>query len=56
MPIAIIELILKIVLEAIQGQPPEVKAKLWMMYLEDVEKWRNFWAKFDLKNRLEGEK
>jgi len=45
MPIAIIELVLQIVLEAIKGQPPEVKAELWKMYVEDIKAWREFWSK-----------
>lgn len=33
----------------IEGQPPEVKAELWKMHLEDVKAWREFWAKFKPK-------
>lgn len=46
MPVVVIELLLKIILEAIQGQPPEVKAELWRMHLEDVKAWREFWGRF----------
>jgi len=42
MPLTVIELILKIVLEVIKDQPPEIKAEFWRMYLEDVKKWREF--------------
>lgn len=36
----IIELVLEIVLEAMKGQPPEIKAELWKIYLRDIEWWR----------------
>ena len=48
MPLTIIELILKIVLVAIEGQPPDVKAELWRLYLEDVKAWRAFFANLKL--------
>lgn len=44
MPLTIIELVLKIVLAAIEGQPPEVRAEFWRMYLEDVKRWRAFFG------------
>ena len=50
MPIVIVELLLKIILEIIQGQPPEVKQELWKMHLEDVKAWREFWSKLDKTN------
>jgi hypothetical protein len=37
--IALINLISKIV----DGQPPDVRAELWRMYVEDVKAWREFW-------------
>lgn len=45
MPLTIIELILKIVVLAMEGQPPEVRAELWKIYLEDVKAWRAFFQK-----------
>ena len=45
MPLTIIELVLQIVLEAIKGQPPDVKAELWKMYVADITAWREFWSK-----------
>lgn len=41
----IIELALKIVLLAMEGQPPEVRAELWRIHLEDVKAWRTFFDK-----------
>lgn len=41
----IIELVLEIVLEAMKGQSPEQREKMWGRYIEDSEKWREFWAK-----------
>jgi len=43
MPLTIIELALQIVLETIKGQPPDVKAELWRMYIQDIKEWREFW-------------
>jgi hypothetical protein len=34
-----------LIAKVIDGQPPEVRAKLWEMYLEDVREWRAFWAR-----------
>lgn len=45
MPTAIIELILRIVLLAMEGQPPDVRADLWRMYVSDVKDWRAFFQK-----------
>ena len=39
-PLVIIELVLKIWLQILQDQPPEVKARLWELYLKDLEWWR----------------
>lgn len=36
----IIELILEIVLEAMKGQPPEVRKQLWDWYVQDLTWWR----------------
>jgi hypothetical protein len=38
--IALVNLIGKV----IEGQPPQVKADLWRIYVEDVKAWRAFWA------------
>lgn len=38
------KLICQIVLAAMDGQTPEQKAKLWEMYIHDVEAWRKFWG------------
>lgn len=27
----------------IESQPPEVRAELWKMYVEDLKAWRAFW-------------
>ncbi len=40
MPLTIIELILRIVLSAMDGQTPEQKQKMWDWYVHDVERWR----------------
>jgi len=40
MPLAIIELLLSIVLEAMKGQSPEQKEKIWQFYINDIEWWR----------------
>ena len=42
MPTTIIELVLKIILLAMDGQPPEIRAEFWRLYLEDVKAWRAF--------------
>lgn len=34
---------LDVILELIKGQPPDVKADLWRMYVEDLKDWRAFW-------------
>lgn len=39
-PLKIIELLLLIVLEAMKGQTPEQRAKMWDWYIKDVESWR----------------
>jgi hypothetical protein len=40
--IKLIELIMKV----IESQPPEVRADLWKMYVDDVKAWRSFWERF----------
>jgi hypothetical protein len=37
-PLVIVELILKIVLTAMEGQSPETKKQLWEWYVEDIAK------------------
>lgn len=39
----IVKLVLEIVKLAMEGQPPDVRAELWRLYLEDVKAWRAFW-------------
>lgn len=39
-PLVILELALKIVLLAMEGQTPEQRAKMWDWYVTDVEKFR----------------
>lgn len=29
--------------EIVKGQPPEVKEKIWSMYIEDLKGFRKFW-------------
>ena len=41
---AVILAVLALATEVIKGLPPEVKAKLWEYYLEDVKAWRAFWG------------
>lgn len=31
---------------AMEGQPPDVRAELWRMHVEDVKAWRTFWQGF----------
>lgn len=40
MPLTIIELALKIVLLAMEGQTPEQRAKMWEWYIRDIENLR----------------
>jgi hypothetical protein len=40
--IKLIELIMRV----IDGQPAEVRAELWKMYVEDLRAWREFWQRF----------
>lgn len=40
MPLTIIELLLKIILLAMEGQTPEQRAKMWDWYIKDIEWWR----------------
>ncbi len=39
-PLVILELLLKIVLEAMEGQTPEQKKIIWDWYITDVAWWR----------------
>lgn len=41
-PLTIVELVLRIILLAMEGQTPEQRAKMWDMYIRDVEAWRKF--------------
>ena len=34
--------VVKLIEKAIDGQPPEVRAELWKLYLDDVRAWREF--------------
>lgn len=43
MPTSTLDLILKIVLLAMEGQPNDVRAELWRMYLQDVKEFRAWW-------------
>jgi hypothetical protein len=40
MPLTILELLLKIVLLAMEGQTPAQRAKMWDWYITDAEWWR----------------
>lgn len=40
MPFRLIELLLEVILEAMRGQTPEQKQKMWDWYIKDVEHWR----------------
>lgn len=40
MPLTIIELILKIVLAAMEGQTPEQRKQMWDWHIADVARWR----------------
>lgn len=44
-PLVIVELVLKIVLLAMEGQPADVREALWRRHLEHMEKMDAFWAK-----------
>lgn len=39
-----IEAACNMALEAMRGQTPEQKAKIWQWWIEDVERWRKFWG------------
>lgn len=41
---AVLLALLGLFTKIIEGQPPEVRAKLWEYYLEDVKAWRTFWG------------
>lgn len=36
--------IVKLIGKIVDGQTPEVKARLWDGYLKDMDAWRAFWA------------
>ena len=38
--LAVVELLLKIVLTAMEGQTPEQRAQMWAWYIQDVKWWR----------------
>jgi hypothetical protein len=40
MPLTILELLLKIVLLAMEGQTPAQREKMWEWYITDLEWWR----------------
>lgn len=44
--LAVIELLLKIVLTAMEGQSAEQRAKMWEWYITDMERVRK-WMKLD---------
>ena len=35
--------LVKLVEKVMDSQPPEVRADLWKMHLDDVKAWRSFW-------------
>jgi hypothetical protein len=37
--------LIRLIDKVIEGQPPEVKADLWRMYVDDVKEWRAFWSR-----------
>lgn len=45
--LAILELLLKIVLTAMEGQSVEQRAKMWEWYVTDIERVRK-WLKLDV--------
>lgn len=36
----VLELLLEVVLEAMRGQTPEQREKIWQWYIEDMARWR----------------
>lgn len=40
--LTVLELLLRIILTAMEGQTPEQRAKIWEWYVQDVERWRKF--------------
>lgn len=40
MPLTVIELVLRLVIAAMEGQTPEQKRQMWDWYIKDVERWR----------------
>ena len=45
MPLSIIDTLLKIVLLAMEGQPPEVRADLWRRHMKFLEESDAFWER-----------
>jgi hypothetical protein len=41
----------KLVSTVIEGQPPDVKAELWKLYLQDVKAFRAFFEQFHQKEK-----
>lgn len=41
----------QVILKVIDGQPKEVQAELWKMYLVDVQAWRDFWGKLGIGSK-----
>ena len=33
----------EMITEIVKGQPPEVKEKIWAIYIEDLKVFRKFW-------------
>jgi len=42
----VLEAITKLIQTVVESQPPEVRAELWKLYLEDVKATRAFFEKF----------
>lgn len=42
MPLRIVELLLEIVKLAMESAPPDVRADMWRMHLDDMKRWRKF--------------
>ena len=40
---------LDLAIKIVEGQPKEVSAELWKMYLEDARQWREFWKACGVK-------
>jgi hypothetical protein len=44
-PLVIVELVLKIVLVAMEGQPADVREAIWRRHIDNLEKMDKFWNK-----------